>query len=184
MLRIFSVFFLLIFSFCSNAKRALITGEWKPTKVTFTDALTQKATVLFDITNKEKIQKELFKNHLSQNYDDSELAQIDTSELWNAFRKDLAVADSSLLILHNDSTFHMRSYGLIISKVIPGWHFGDIVSGKWSRNEEILVLSAGDARESRQFIYKILKQTTNTLRIGEMVVVGAEPHLICDFVRK
>ena len=61
----------------------------------------------------------------------------------------------------------MINNSVIIPNVIPGWHFGDTLAGKWSNNSGGFFLTMENNGATVPFRYRILKLERDSLLLEE-----------------
>ncbi len=176
----------LILMSCGAPKEIFLAGTWKPTKVSHIGQMNYDSLeVIYDEQNNDSIKANALRRYISEKNVDSAFFIIDTLK----FKADIAVEflkyDSSILILFKDSTFFMKSFGIIIPIAQPGWHFGDTLAGKWWQIEkEFLIMQIGDEKLSNQFLYKIISLTKDKLILGQTIGKADDPHMKLEFSRK
>ncbi len=176
----------LILISCGGAKEIHLAGTWKPTKVTYIGQMNYDGpVVIYDEQNNDSIKLHTLRRYLSEKNVDSALFIIDTVKFKTDLANEFLKYDSSKLILFKDSSFFMKSFGLIVPTAEPSWHFGDTLAGKWLQNEkDFLTLQTGDEKLSYRFLYKIITLTKDKLILGQTIGKADEPHIKLEFSRK
>ena len=181
----FIFFSFLIIGFCSCKNEKSLIGNWKTTKVSFHDIKSKSTFTIYDRNNEDSIKENLVQKYLNQSSSDSNEYGNNTTELRKELDKDFLKFKNSNLILETDSTFYMQSFGLIVPRTEPGWHFGDTLSGKWSHNNNMtLKLQLGDITISHPFFFKITKLTYDSLAISMTDESYGDPFVDIEFARQ
>ena len=162
---------------CSCKNQKSLIGNWDTTSVSFHDYMSKSNFTIYDRNNQDVVKEMLLKKYLEQKGDDS-------SGLKEKLDKDFLKYNSSNLILETDSSFFMKSFGIIIPTTEPGWHFGDTLAGKWTHyGNNTLKLEIGDIGINHPFFFKINKLTYDSLNISMTDESYMNPYINIQFVR-
>jgi hypothetical protein len=156
-----------------------LSGRWKLQQVDLIDVHNQAKKFTIDLTKPEKMKTLLYEANIpeenimvdSLSLDDEENG-IDTSRNVNEMKADIdkyvAASLNTSMTLKSDNKFYMNSNGLIVPTAVPGWHFGDTLSGRWTKVKDTLVLSIGDGKQGYKWRFKVLQVTSKDLKLQEV----------------
>ena len=163
---ILSFLLIAIIILTTSCSRQTLSGQWKLQQVEVFDVPHQKKLFSLDLTKPEKIKADLFKDFQRQAKEEGE--DIDTAEIKADINKTVVSYLQAKMTLSDNHQFQIVSNGLIVPTAVPGWHSGDTISGKWTKNNDTLVLFIGDDKHSHSWKFKILQATSKDLELGEI----------------
>lgn len=173
--------FVWCFLVLASCREQGIGGEWKPVRSRFNTVLEWQTPIEFDLSKPDSIKAIL----LEARQHEQELGAQEMTVLEKETDSIIRVYQKARLILKKNNHFSLISNGFIIPQSIPGWHFGDVVTGDWSRQQDTLTLRVGGEKDSFSFRYLILKQTNDSLILGAYFSDdGGQAGQEITFVRK
>ncbi len=165
-----------------------LEGRWKAKKVTMA-GLGQTDSLTIDLTNADQLKKEMLASLLSEPQEEG--YKIDTSEMKTDIDQTVSAYQKNHLWLNKNKTFEMVSNGLLLENSIPGWHFGDSLTGTWVRTDKLLTLFIGTENQGYQWKFKILDLSSKMLKVQQIsqgvrqIVETLEgPKNVIEFVRQ
>ena len=175
--------FFIFFTGCISQKENYIVGEWKTTKAIY--HTTEGPLTIYERGVKGLTKEMLLNKHLSKLANEWLLNTFDSIRFKNKLENEFLSYDHSGLILKNDSTFFMESFGVIVPPVEPGWDYGDTLIGNWTFNNDInLKLTIGARSIKRSFYYKVIKNTKDSLLISQTDENYNDPFLDLAFIHQ
>lgn len=141
---------------------AQIAGIWKIRKATIAKTRSGQSLTI-DLADLKKSQKDI-ETFFSKKYREEGGFGVagQAGQILSSLRR-------TRLSFLDSQRFFMETYGMMIPKVIPGYHFGDTVSGKWSLEDKMLTLSIGQNPNGPSFRYRIVAQHNNLLTLAMIV---------------
>ena len=175
--------FFIFFTGCISKKENYIVGKWKTTKAIY--HTTEGPLTIYERGDKGLTKEMLLNKHLSKLANEWPLNTFDSIWFKNKLENEFLRYDHSRLILKNDSTFFMESFGVIVPTVEPGWYYGDTLIGNWTfSNDRNLKLTIGARSIKRSFYYKVIKNTKDSLLISQTDENYNDPFLDFAFIHQ
>lgn len=154
--------FILVLLLGACSRQPSITGEWKLAELKLMDQMSRSA-VTIRVSHPGTARKQL-RSLFYERLPSGEKAGEIESEIDGM----LEAAQKAGLRLSSNREFGMDSYGFIVPKEVPGWHFGDRLLGDWDLKKDTLLLSIGDEEIAYTFYFLILEKTAQTLKLREL----------------
>lgn len=169
-----------VFILTTSCSGQSLSGKWKLQQVDLIEVPNQTKKFTIDLTQPDKVKALLYEANIPQgemkadslSVFDKDKSSIDTTVDINEMRADIDKYVASFLTtnmtLKSDNTFYMKSNGLIVPTAVPGWHFGDTLQGRWTKEKDTLVLSIGDDKQGYKWKFKVLQVTSKDLKLQEV----------------
>ncbi len=142
-----------------------LTGRWKVQKVKLLDMMHTKNFTI-DLTKPDKVKKDMLSSFFQEPQEEG--FEIDTAEIKADIDKTVVAYQKAELTLMDNKIFDMVSNGLLVLTSVPGWHFGDSLTGTWTKSNDLLTLSIGDNNQGYQWKFKILQLTSKNLKLQQI----------------
>lgn len=162
--------FILVLLLVACSRQPSITGEWKLAELKLMDQMSRSA-VTIRVSHPDTARKQL-RSLFYERLPSGEKAGEIESEIDGM----LEAAQKAGLRLSSNREFGLDSYGFIVPKDVPGWHFGDRLLGDWDLNKDTLSLSIGDEEIHYAFRFIVLEKTGTTLKLRELYGSAADPE--------
>jgi hypothetical protein len=153
-----------------------LNGEWKTVRVKFVNLRGPDTTI--DLSEPQKLKANMLTSLLNER--EKWRSSQDVAKMKADIESNVKLfLETGLNLSHNDQ-FEMVSNGLIISNSIPGWNFGNVISGTWTGHNDILTLATGKSSKDYQWTFKVLELTRSTLRIKQVQqgVIGDKESML------
>jgi hypothetical protein len=150
----------------SCGQKGLI-GKWKPISNKFTGKMQWQEPAFIDLTNTDSLRATLLKARLKELNDEGEFGLLDSLAISQEVDTMIRSFQESSLTLESNAGFLMVSNGFILPNTVPGWHLGDTLTGKWSKQGDTIILNIGSGDMSFSLRYQILKSGSDTLVLRE-----------------
>ena len=164
-----------IMSLSSAAEAQVVTGKWRLSKIHFLPAEPNDTLFILDLSKPDKVKADLYKSYDFEEGEDAE----DSVTVKKDIEKTVKQFQKARLHLSNNNRFNMISNDIIISEAYPGRHIGNTINGKWKKEDDQLILTAGSANKELKYNFTIVKLTARQLVMKQVVegLVGREHEL-------
>jgi hypothetical protein len=158
-----------------------LIGTWKPVSTRFISKMQKDKTPVFDLIKTDSLRSVLYAEILQN----QEPGATDTAAILKEVDATIKHWQGSSVTINSDTTFFMVSNGFIFPVAIPGWHFGDTLTGSWSKKNADLTLSIGDETHGFSVRYQIMKLDKDSLILREILFgTNGEPTREITFQKK
>jgi hypothetical protein len=154
-----------LFTMTASCCGQSLTGHWKVQKVKLVDMMHHN-TFTVDLTKPDKVKKDMLSSFFKEPKEEG--VRIDTAEIRADIQKKATAYQKGQLTLSGNNKFNMVSNGLIVPTSLPGRHFGNSLTGMWTKSKDLLTLSTGNQNQGYRSKFKILQLTGKSLKLQQI----------------
>ena len=170
MLKVILFFYCLPLTTISLGQKSIV-GSWELSKVAIYNVKTKVANVMYDRTNSDSLKLKLVNQFLLEQKSEPKAEDeevIDSLEFTQILEREFKNFSLARISLKENFTAILKSYGIIVPNVIPGWHIGDEVKCKWQLKGETLTFYILNKIPNSKISFKIIDKSPSSLIISEI----------------